>query len=242
MTNNVKSNQDRLIVALDFEDINQAKNLVEKLGDEVTFYKIGLELLMSGQYFELVEWLGQKNKKIFADLKLFDISNTVGKSIKNLSKYSNINFVTIHTASKDIMQQAHANKGHMKILAVTVLTNFDHTDLTDIGCDPDIKLEDMVIKRAQLAQSCNVDGVISSGLEAGKIRQNTNNDFLIITPGIRPDFLINKSDDQKRVVDVKTAFANGADYIVVGRPISKSDNPKEVASKIQEQIFEVFSK
>lgn len=242
MIHKVNSNKDRLIVALDFEDINQAKLLVEELGDEVTFYKIGLELSMSSGYFELVNWLGQKNKKIFADLKLFDISATVGKTIKNLSKYSNIDFVTIHASSRDIMNQACENKGHIKILAVTVLTNLDQNDLNDMGFDQKISLENMVINRALLAKECQVDGVISSGLEACNIRKNTDEDFLIVTPGIRPDFLMtNKSDDQKRVVDVKTAFNNGADYIVIGRPIAQSDNPKLVASKIQQQIAEVFA-
>lgn len=231
-----RSNKDLLIVALDFENIQKAKALVELLGDEVTFYKVGLELAMSGDYFELIEWLGKKNKKVFADLKLFDISTTVGKAIKNLANYKNINFVTIHTASQDIMRQAVLNKGHIKILAVTILTNLDKNDLFDMGFNQNITLKDMVIKRAKLAKECGVDGVISSGLEASEIRKNTDDDFLIITPGIRPNFLSNVSDDQKRIVDVKTAFENGANYIVVGRPITQAQNPKEVAAKIQQQI------
>lgn len=236
------NSKERLIVALDFENIDQAKELVEKLGNSVVFYKVGLELAMSSNYFELIKWLGEKDKKVFADLKLFDISNTVAKAVQNLTKYSNINFLTIHTASKDIMRGAVSSKGKIKILAVTILTNLDKSDLDDMGLDPNISLADMVIKRAKLAQSCEIDGVICSGLEAQNIRKNTNDDFLIITPGIRPDFLVNKDDDQKRVVDVKTAFKNGADYIVVGRPISQSSNPQEIASKIQEQISQIFDK
>ncbi len=235
------SSKDRLIVALDFENIQKAKNLVETLGDEVTFYKIGLELLMGQGYFGLIKWLEEKNKKVFADLKLFDISNTISKAISNLSRYPNIYFLTIHVASKDIMQKAVQAKGDINILAVTILTNLDEKDLTDMGFDPNISLKNMVIKRAKLAQSSGVNGVICSGLEASDVRKNTNDDFLIITPGIRPNFLIGENDDQKRVVDVKTAFKNGADYIVIGRPISKSDDPRAIAKKIQMQISEIFS-
>lgn len=240
MAKNIKSNE-RLIVALDFDNIELAKNLVDLLGETVVFYKLGLELMMSSEYFELIKWLESKNKKVFADLKLFDISNTVGKAIKNLSSYSNIEFVTIHVASKDIMNYAVNNRNNLKILAVTILTNLDSEDLTDMGFDSKIALEDLVLKRMKLAYECKVNGVVCSGLEAKLVRQNSSEDFLIVTPGIRPDFLENQGDDQKRVVDVKKAFQNGADYIVVGRPISKSSSPKSVATKIQEQIAEIFS-
>ncbi|MFT6107067.1 MAG: orotidine-5'-phosphate decarboxylase, partial [Rickettsiales bacterium] len=151
-------NKDRLIVALDFPDIKSAQNLVEKLGDEVTFYKIGLELLMGGNYFEMIDWLAKRNKKVFADLKLYDISATVGKAVKNLSKYSNIEFLTIHAASLGIMQEAAKNKGNMKLLAVTVLTNLDQDDLADMGFDPDLSLENLVIKKAKLAKESGIDG------------------------------------------------------------------------------------
>lgn len=240
MNLNTDSNKDRLIVALDFEDISLAKNLVEELGDEVTFYKVGLELAMTKDYFDFIEWLGQKGKRVFADLKLFDISQTVGKAVKNLAKYKNIDFLTIHAASRDIIHQAFINKGHIKILAVTILTNLDQKDLNDMGFDQNLSLAQMVIKRAILAKECQIDGVIASGLEASAIRENVGNEFLIVTPGIRPDFLVNELDDQKRVIDVQAAFKNGADYIVVGRPISKNSNPKNVARQIQEQIAQIF--
>lgn len=239
MVQKIKS-KDRLIVALDFDNIQKAKNLVEELADQVTFYKIGLELMMGSQYFELIKWLEQKNKKVFADLKLFDISNTVYKAIKNLNQYSNIEFLTIHTASKDIMQKAVAAKGNIKLLGVTVLTNIDKSDLNEMGFAQELSLSDLVIKKAKLAQECGVDGVISSALESSLIKKNTHDNFLVITPGIRPDFLKNNSDDQKRIVDVKTAIKNGSDYIVVGRPISKNPYPKEVARKIGEQIREAI--
>ncbi len=241
MVKKIKS-KERLIVALDVDNIDKAKRIVEELGDEVVFYKIGLELLMGGDYFNFINWLSQKNKRIFVDLKLLDISATVSKAIKNLTNYTNIDFLTIHFASKDIMEKANLAKDHIKILAVTILTNLDRIDLSDIGINNDISVSGEVVRRAKLSYQYGVDGVISSGLEADNIRKNTSDDFLIVTPAIRPDFLINnKSDDQKRIVTVQEAFNNGADYIVMGRPITQSDNPKEVAIKVQQQIQEFFN-
>ncbi|MES2677298.1 MAG: orotidine-5'-phosphate decarboxylase [Pseudomonadota bacterium] len=225
---------DKLIVALDFPDLKSAQNLVETLGNSVGFYKIGLELLMSGDYFKMIDWLAKKDKKVFADLKLYDISATIGKAIKNLTEYSNIHFLTIHAASRDIMLKAAENKGKINLLAVTVLTNLDQKDLNEMGFDPQISLENLVIKKAKLAQECGIAGVVSSGMEAQIIRQNLGKDFTIVTPGIRLENIEN--DDQKRTVDVKTAFQNGANYIVVGRPINAATNPLQAAEKFQEQI------
>ena len=226
--------RDRLIVALDFPDIKSAQNLVENLGSTVNFYKIGLELLMSGDYFKMIDWLAKKDKKVFADLKLYDIAATVSKAVKNLSSYSNIQFVTIHCASSEIMQQAVQNKGKINILAVTVLTNLDQNDLLEMGFDPALSMENLVIKKAELAKKCGVDGVVSSGLEAKIIRKNLGTNFAIVSPGIRLVGLEN--DDQKRTVDVKTAFLNGVDYVVVGRPINTSTNPLQAAQEFQSQI------
>ncbi len=228
------ANQDRLIVALDVPTINEAKNLVIKLGDSVNFYKIGLELCMSGDYFELIDWLSKQNKKIFADLKLLDIPATVGKAVRNLSKYK-IDFLTIHVSDLETMKVAVENKGNIKILAVTILTSFDKKGLSDIGFDDRYEISDLVLKRAKLAQNCAIDGIIASGLEADIIRSNLGKNFLIVTPGIR--FGEDKKDDQKRTVDIKTAFAKGADYVVVGRPITLSSNPKEVAQRIAAEII-----
>ncbi|MCE3255327.1 MAG: pyrF [Rickettsiaceae bacterium] len=227
-------NRDRLIVALDVPDIESAKNLVEKLGDEVSFYKIGLELMMSGDYFKMIDWLAKKDKKVFADLKLYDIPATVGRAVKNLSGYANIHFLTIHCASKSIMEMAAQNKGKINILGVTVLTSLDQNDLVEMGFDKDISLENLVIKKASLAKECGINGVVASALEAKIIRQNLGQNFRIISPGIRLEN--SKSDDQKRVADVKTAFANGVDHIVVGRPITESQNPKQSAQEFQNQI------
>lgn len=226
---------DKLIVALDFPDLKSAQNLVETLGNSVGFYKIGLELLMSGDYFAMIDWLAKKDKKVFADLKLYDISATVGKAVKNLSSYSNIHFLTIHSASKEIMLKAAENKGNINLLAVTVLTNLDQQDLCDMGFDPQTSLENLVIKKAKLSKECGIDGVVSSGLEAKIIRENLGENFTIVTPGIRLKNI--QGDDQKRTVDVKTAFQNGVNHIVVGRPITAASNPLLAAQEFQKHII-----
>ncbi len=224
---------EKLIVALDVPDIEAAKKMVEDLGDEIIFYKIGLELMMGGQYFELVKWLKNKDKKVFADLKLYDISETVARAVKNLAKYE-IDLLTIHTASHQIMQQASENKGKMQIIGVTVLTNLDSKDLNEMGFDPNISLENLVLKKTQMALNAGLNGVVASALEAALLRQKFGSDFLIISPGIRLEEIIN--DDQKRVADVKTALTNGSSHLVVGRPITRDANPKNAAQKFNQLI------
>jgi orotidine-5'-phosphate decarboxylase len=224
---------DRLIVALDVPEIEAAKALVDEIGDEVNFYKIGLELMMSGDYFSLIKWLKNKNKKVFTDLKLYDISETVGRAVNNISKYD-VDLLTIHTASREIMLQAAQNKGQMNVIAVTVLTNLDQKDLNEMGFDPKISLEELVMKKTKLTLECGIDGVVASALEAKKMRENFGNDFFIVSPGIRLESFAN--DDQKRVADVKTALTNGSSHLVVGRPITRDANPKAAAEKFQKLI------
>ncbi len=227
--------QDRLIVALDVPDIDSAKKLVEETSDFVSFYKVGLELMMSGEYFNLIKWLKSKNKKVFADLKLYDISKTVERSIQNLTKFE-IDLLTIHTASRDIMQCAADVKGETKVVGVTVLTNLNQSDLNEMGFDPEISLDELVDKKTNLALESGLDGVVSSALEAKKLRNNFGNDFIIVSPGIRLEKVEN--DDQKRTCDVKEALSNGSSYLVVGRPITRADNPKEAAQKFSKLILE----
>ena len=227
------SAKDKLILALDVPDIDAAKSLIEQLGEEVSFYKIGLELMMSGGYFELIKFLKNKNKKVFADLKFHDISETVARAVKNLSSHE-VDLLTIHTASRDIMSKAAQNKGKMQVIGVTVLTNLDTKDLLEMGFDPKISLEELVIKKAALALESGLDGVVASALEAQNLRQNFGEDFLIVSPGIRLEAVLN--DDQKRVADVKTALKNGASHLVVGRPITRDANPKNAARAFQEMI------
>lgn len=218
----------KIIVALDVPDIATAKNLVNQIGSEINFYKIGLELMMGGNYFELIEWLKSQGKKVFCDLKLYDISETVGRAVKNLSRYD-IDLLTIHAASRGIMEKAAENKGRMQIVAVTVLTNLEQKDLGEMGFDPRISLEELVLKKTALTIESGLDGVIASGIEAKNLRKNLGNDFLIVSPGIRLEAVA--GDDQKQVCDAKTAILNGSSYLVVGRPITRDADPQGAARK-----------
>ncbi len=226
----------RLIMALDVPTSIQAKQLVEQLGDSVNFYKLGMELFMAGDYFELIEWLKLQDKKIFVDLKFFDVPATVARAIHSLNQRG-IDFATIH-GNHSMMEAAALEKGDLKILAVTALTSLDQGDLDDLGFQ--CSIADLVLSRARRALQSGCDGVISSGLEIPALRQQLDHHLLVISPGIRP--VENRiEDDQKRVVTVTTAFQNGADYIVVGRPIRDSGNPREAALAIQQQISAVFT-
>lgn len=226
---------DRLIVALDVADAEAAKALVRQLGDAVRFYKIGLELFMAGGYFELLDWLVKQDKKVFVDLKFFDVPETVRSAVRALSS-SGATLATVH-GNQAIMEAAAKDKGSLKILAVTVLTSLDRGDLDDLGFACDV--EKLVLSRARRALETGVDGIVSSGLEAPLIRRELGQKLLVVTPGIRP--VENKpADDQKRTVDVAQAFMNGADYIVVGRPIRQSPDPKAAAEAIQRTIAGIF--
>ncbi|MGB5490479.1 MAG: orotidine-5'-phosphate decarboxylase [Woeseiaceae bacterium] len=224
--------KDRLIFAMDVPDCGRARELADELGDAVTFYKIGLELMMSGEYFELLDWMLARDKKVFCDLKFFDIPATVGSAVRSL-KDRGATFVTVH-GNQSIMEAAAENKGDsLKVLGVTVLTSLDRGDLDDLGFDCD--LESLVLSRAKRALQSGCDGVISSGLEVPKLREYVDNKLLVISPGIRP--VDNKPmGDQKRVVTVETAFCNGADYIVVGRPIRDAESPRAAAEAMQASI------
>lgn len=227
---------ERLIFALDVPSIKDAKKLVDDLGDSISFYKIGLELFMSGNYLEFIGWLKEKDKKVFVDLKFFDVPQTVGSAIRQLSKYG-ATFATIH-GNDSIMKAAVKEKVDIKILAVTMLTSLDQADADALGFKVDIK--DIVLSRAQRALEIGCDGVISSGLEVPELRGELGSKFIVVTPGIRP---IANTDDQKRTVDVEDAFLNGADYIVVGRPIKEHHGfttPIEAAKNIQTRIKKLF--
>lgn len=227
--------KDRLIVALDFSTVEAARALVETLGDTVRFYKIGLELFMSKGYFDFLSWLVAHDKKVFVDLKFFDVPETVRSAVRALAD-SGASMVTIH-GNQSIMEAAVKDKGGLKILAVTALTSLDRGDLDDLGFKCDV--ERLVLSRARRALEAGVDGIVSSGLEASAIRAELGDKLLVVTPGIRP--VDNQSsDDQKRTVDVAQAFKNGADYIVVGRPIRQAADPRQAASEIQKTIGRLF--
>ena len=227
---------ERLIVALDVPSAAEARALVERIGDAAGFYKVGLELCMSPGYFELVDWLVGRGHKVFADVKLFDIPETVARAVANL-RGRGITFATVH-GNQALMQAAAREKGDLKILAVTVLTSLDRGDLDDLGFSCDV--ERLVLSRARRALEAGCDGVISSGLEASRLKREFRDRLLVVTPGIRP--VDNQpSDDQKRTVDVAQAFANGADYIVVGRPIRQAADPRAAAQSIQKTIAGIFT-
>jgi orotidine-5'-phosphate decarboxylase len=227
--------RERLIFALDVPGLDEGKRLAERLGGSVVFYKLGLQLLMTGRYFEMVDWLHAQGKKVFADVKFFDVPETVRLAVEQL-RSSRVVFATVH-GNDPMLEAAVSAKGAMKILAVTVLTSLDRGDLDDLGfqCDP----EDLVLSRARRALKLGCDGVISSGLEAARLRGELGAGFLIVSPGIRP--VENRpADDQKRTVDVQDAFLRGADYIVVGRPIRTAADPRAKAEEIQAKIAGLF--
>lgn len=224
---------ERLIVALDVPDADEARRLVRKLGDSVAFYKIGLELFMAGGYFELLAWLRDEGKKAFVDLKFFDVPNTVASAVRRLEGRG-ATFATVH-GNDEILKAAAAEKGDTKILAVTVLTSLDQGDLSDLGFAVDVPA--LVLSRARRALELGCDGVVSSGLEAQRLREHLGDRLLVVVPGIRP---VANVDDQKRTVDVEDAFRLGADYIVVGRPIRAAADPKAAAVDIQRRIAAIF--
>jgi orotidine-5'-phosphate decarboxylase len=228
--------RERLILALDVGGLDEAKRWVERLGDAVQVYKLGLQFLMTGQYFEMVDWLAGQGKKVFADIKFYDIPETVRLAVGELSRRP-VEFATVH-GTGSMLEAAASAKGRLKILAVTVLTSMDKSDLAELGYGGDPA--DLVLSRARRALELGCDGVIASGLEAPRLRRELGPDFLVVSPGIRPSEA-RPADDQKRTVGVEGAFLGGADYIVVGRPIRQAADPRAKALEIQAQIAQIFA-
>jgi len=227
--------EERLIVALDLPTPREARALVEKLAGAARFYKVGLELFSTEGCFELIRWLAARGNKVFADLKLFDIPETVRRAAANVSR-SGASFLTVH-AHPSVLRAAAAEKGTMKILGVTVLTSFDQGDLAEMGATK--TLEDLVTDRALATAEAGCDGVIASPHEARKLKERFGGRLLLVTPGIRPAQA--SKADQKRTMDVAQAFAAGADYIVVGRPIRDAADPRSAAEGIQKTIASIFA-
>jgi orotidine-5'-phosphate decarboxylase len=230
--------KDRLIVALDMPTVEEAQRLVVKLGPEVTFYKIGLELIFSGG-LELARALKAEGKRVFLDMKLLDIGNTVERAVANATELG-VDFLTVHGHDLKTLRAAVAGRGgsHLKLLAVTVLTNLTADDLKQQGAS--LAPPDLVLRRAQLAREAGADGVIASGQEASRIREAIGPGFLIATPGIR--LTGSATDDQERVTTPDHAIAAGADYIVVGRPITQADEPVAIAQAFVHHIREARKK
>jgi orotidine-5'-phosphate decarboxylase len=219
----------RLIIALDVPTGAQARDLVEDLGDTVSFYKVGLELFTGEDGFAMVDWLTRRGKEVFVDLKFFDVPATVARAVSQL-RGRQVSFATVH--GNDAMMRAAAEAaGEVGILAVTVLTSLDAADMRDLGFDCDIPA--LVRSRAQRAVALGCVGVVASGQEAAMLRKTLGGDGLIVTPGIRP---ARQDDDQKRTVTPTQALRDGADYLVVGRPVRDADNPRQAARNIQDEI------
>jgi orotidine-5'-phosphate decarboxylase len=223
---------ERIILALDVESPEQAKDLVKRTESHLSFYKVGLQLFMAS-WFEIVDWLSARGHKVMVDLKFFDIPETVKLAVAQLNNRG-VAFATIH-GNDPIIRAAVAAKGDLALLAVTVLTSFGQEDMQAMGMTESI--EDLVYFRAKRALELGCDGVVSSGLEAKRLRENLGSKLLIVTPGIRPgNNIYDQQDDQQRIVTARQAIADGADYLVIGRPITKAADPIKVINLLQEEI------
>lgn len=231
MPANLSAARDRLIVALDLPEIRVAEAMIERLDDSVTFYKIGYQLAYAGG-LPLARALAKSGKKVFVDLKLHDIGNTVARGIESLALLG-ATFVTVH-AYPQTMQAAVAARagGSLKILAVTVLTSYDDADLAEAGYKAGVR--ELVELRARQAQALGVDGLVCSSEEAAGLRAIVGPQMNLVTPGIRPAGAA--AGDQKRIMTPSRAIAAGADYLVVGRPILQSPDPKAAADAIVAEI------
>ncbi len=228
--------RDRLIFALDVPTIREAREWVARLGDAVTFYKLGLEFCMSGDYFALLAELRAAGKKVFADLKFYDVPATVRGAVANLSR-AGAEFCTLHGVSS-IYREAVAVRGGTKLLAVTVLTSMDESDLAELGWRGG-PVEELVSLRARAAVAAGIDGLICSAQEAIRLRRELGPGPLLITPGIRAASE-RGSDDQKRTMTLAEAFRAGADHVVVGRPIRQAADPRAAAEAMQAEIGAIF--
>ncbi|MEP6356160.1 MAG: orotidine-5'-phosphate decarboxylase [Hyphomicrobiales bacterium] len=230
------SPKDRLIVPLDVPSLSDARDVVADLGDAVSFYKVGFQILYAGG-FDLISELKDAGKQVFIDLKLLDIDNTVKSGVESLAALGGT-FLTIH-AYPHAMRAAVEGRGtsDLKLLAVTVMTNLDDTLLQEAGYKE--SAHDLVLQRAVQARDTGIEGVICSAAEASAIRAAAGPDLLLVTPGIRPANAA--ADDQKRIMTPRMAIENGSDYLVVGRPILKAENRRAAASAIVEEIEAALS-
>jgi len=229
------ASRERLIFALDVPSLDEAQTLISVLGDSVEFYKLGLEVFLSGHYFALMEELKGQGKKVFADLKLFDIPATVAAAVRQLAKHQ-VDFCTVH-GNDSMLKAAAQAKGNMQILAVTALTSLDQGDLDDLGFKCDART--LVLSRAKRALALGCDGVVSSGLEVSTLREHAEPRLITVCPGIRPihNDEVQNNNDQQRVMTPFQAIRDGADYLVVGRPIRAASDPKAAAEAIQKDIY-----
>jgi len=228
--------RDRLIVALDLPSVAKAEAMIARLGDGVTFYKIGYQLAFAGG-LPLVRQLAGAGKKVFVDLKLHDIGNTVARGVESVAALG-ATFLTVHAYPQTMKAAVEARAGSdLKILAVTVLTSYDDGDLHAAGYR--LSVSDLVEARAQQAQVLGVDGLVSSPEEAAALRKIVGHQMNLVTPGIRPAG--GAAGDQKRIMTPGRAIAAGSDYLVVGRPIVEASDPKAAADAIQAEIAQALA-
>lgn len=224
--------RDRIIVALDVDRPEKAREIVKTCESHVGFFKVGLELFMA-DWFHTVDWILARDHKVMLDLKFFDIPETVKRAVEQVNNRG-VSLATIH-GNEPIIKAAVEARGDMKLLAVTVLTSFGEEDMRAMGMTGSIA--DLVYHRARTALDLGCDGVVSSGLEAGRLREGLGEKLLIVTPGIRPGANTEEMpDDQKRVMTAGKAINTGADYVVVGRPITRATDPIRVIEQMQAEI------
>lgn len=232
--------RDRLIFALDVPDADRAAALVDTLGDAVTFYKVGLELILSRDLVRVLDLLAERGKSVFVDGKLHDVPQTVGAAVGQLARLG-ATYTTVHGTGREMLEAARRARDQsgsgLRLLAVTVLTSLDDGDLEEMGYGADATVRELVVERTGQALRAGFDGVVASGLDARALREAHGEDFVIVTPGIRP---VDREDDQKRVVTPEMALRGGADHIVVGRPIRDASDPRAAAAAVQETIRTLF--
>jgi orotidine-5'-phosphate decarboxylase len=225
---------ERIIFALDVDSEELAREWVQRLEGSVNFYKVGLQLFLAGG-FRIVDWITGRGHQVMVDLKFFDVPETVRLAVRQLNDRG-IAFATVH--GNDAMLQAAAReKSNLKILAVTVLTSLDRADLNELGFE--CSVEELVFSRARRALQLGCDGIVSSGMEAPRLRKDLGDKFLIVVPGVRP-VENREEDDQKRIVNVRSAFRNGTDHVVVGRPIRNAADPLAVVAGMQRDIAQAL--
>ena len=229
---NINLNE-RIIFALDVPSPAEAKQWVSKLDGDIKFFKVGLELFLAG-WWDIVDYIIDRGNQVMLDLKFFDIPETVHLAIQQV-KVRGVSLATIH-GNDAIIKAAVSDKGNVKLLAVTVLTSFDESDMRQLGMTGSV--EELVLIRAQKAIGLGCDGVVSSALEAKTLRDALGVGFLSVTPGIRQSSTVPGEDDQKRIASARNAIINGADHVVVGRPIRNAADPISIIKMLQDEIAE----
>ena len=233
MTRKIPLNE-RIILALDVADPHTAREWVKKTEARLGYYKVGLQLFLAG-WFDVVDWIVDRGHKVMLDLKFFDIPETVKLAVAQIQAHG-VSLATIH-GNDAIIRAALTERGDLRLLAVTVLTSFGEDDLRAMGMTQSI--EDLVYFRARRALELGCDGVVCSGVEAAKLRDGLGDKLIMVTPGIRPGAnIMDDSDDQTRIMTAGRAIAAGADHVVVGRPITRADDPLAVIEAMQREISE----